>query len=112
MTNRAAPHRIVLTPSRMMITAVVGLSGTISRSVGVLNTGLGSMNWTVRSSVLSGGAGWLSATPASGASESGGRAALIDVSVSPAGLASGAYYGQIAVAAPSAGNSPQLVSVV
>ncbi len=112
MTISAAPQTIVLTQTGLTFTAVAGFSGTLSRSVGVLNTGLGSMNWTARSSVLSGGAGWLTATPASGASESGGRAATLDVSVSPAGLASGAYYGQVAVTAPSAGNSPQLVSVV
>ena len=106
MTISAAPQSIVLTQTGLTFTAVAGFSGTLSRSVGVLNTGLGSMNWTVRTSTLSGGGGWLSATPASGVSESVGRAAVIDVSVSPSGLAPGAYYGQVAVTAPSAGNSP------
>src|SRR6185436_10231670 len=112
MTISAAPQSMVLTQTGLTFTAVAGFSGTLSRSVGVLNTGQGSMNWTVRSSTLSGGGDWLSATPASGASESAGHAAIVEVSVSPSGLLPGAYYGQVAVAAPSAGNSSQLVSVV
>jgi adhesin/invasin len=70
------------------------------------------MDWTATSSTLSGGSRWLSATPASGASGATAQAVSLSVSVNPTGLDAGEYYGQVAVAAPSAGNSPRLVSVV
>jgi uncharacterized protein (TIGR03437 family) len=112
MSINAAAQSIVLTQTGLTFTAVAGFSGTLSRSLGVLNAGQGSMNWSARTSSLSGGSSWLAATPASAASDSAGRAATIDVSIAPAGLAPGDYYGQVAVTAPLAGNSPQLVSIV
>src|SRR2546425_4015812 len=99
MSISAATQNLVLSQTGLSFTSVAGFSGTLSRSFGVLNTGQGSMNWTLRSSTLSGGSSWLAATPVSGASDSAGRAATVDVKVYPAGLAAGEYYGQISVTA-------------
>jgi uncharacterized protein (TIGR03437 family) len=62
-------------------------------------------------STISGGSGWLSASPLSG-SIPAGQGTLVTVSVNPGGLAPGDYYGQIRIDAPAAPNSPRLLSVV
>lgn len=77
----------------------------------MLNAGSGSLNFTVSKSTLSGGERWLSASPASGSATSTSPAA-VTVSIDPSGLTAGDYYGQVQIAAPGAGNSPQSLSVV
>jgi uncharacterized protein (TIGR03437 family) len=112
MSISAASQNLVLSQTGLTFYTVAGSTGSQSRSFGVLNSGQGSMDWTATSSTISGGSGWLSSSPASGVSGATAQAASLAVKVNPSGLAAGEYYGQVAVAAPLAGNSPQLVSVV
>jgi uncharacterized protein (TIGR03437 family) len=112
MSISTASQNLVLSQTGITFYTVAGSTGSQSRSFGVLNSGQGSMNWTATSSTLSGGSSWLSATPSSGVSDAVTQATSLDARVDPTGLAAGEYYGQIAVAAPSAGNSPRLVSIV
>jgi len=69
------------------------------------------MGWTVSTSTLSGGE-WLSASPWNGRSVAGSAVPTMDVSVNPAGLAPGDYYGQVQVNSSDAPNSPQSVTVI
>jgi hypothetical protein len=112
MSISAASQNLVLSQTGLTFYTVAGSTGSQSRSFGVLNSGQGSMDWTAASSTISGGSGWLSSSPSGGASGATAQAASLAVKVDPTGLAAGEYYGQVAVAAPLAGNSPQLVSVV
>lgn len=77
----------------------------------VLNSGAGTIDWTATASTQSGG-DWLQPTMASGTTgqsqSSFGQGAVIN----PSGLAPGAYYGSIAIAAADAANSPQRATVV
>lgn len=77
----------------------------------ILNGSSLTANYTVTASTVSGGSGWLSVTPSSGA-VAPGQNAPISVSVNPGSLAPGDYYGSITVDAPGVPNAPQFVSVV
>jgi uncharacterized protein (TIGR03437 family) len=108
-----ARPKILLSQIGLTFAAVAQGGAPLPQSFGILNSGQGSMIWTASSSTLSGGAGWLSidqtsgtvATPLSGVS-------TVNVTVNPAGLAAGDYYGQVQIKAQGADNSPQIVSVV
>jgi uncharacterized protein (TIGR03437 family) len=63
-------------------------------------------NWTA-SAATAGGGNWLSVTPTSGSGD-----ATLQVSVSAAGLAQGAYLGSIAITAAGASGSPRTIDVV
>jgi hypothetical protein len=58
------------------------------------------------------GNNWLSLSPSSGTTVAGSPPPVLQVSVNPAGLSAGSYYGQIDVSAPSADNSPQSAVVL
>lgn len=78
----------------------------------VLNIGSGALNWTASASTLSGD-DWLSVNPASGSADAAsGNIPRVEVSVNPAGLASGQYYGQVQVFSQEAANSPQVIATV
>ncbi len=113
MTVSAVRQTILLSQTGLTFTAVAGGGVVPPQTFGVLNTRQGAMAWTAVRSTLSGGANWLTVSPASGTSEAGAlKVPLVEVGVQPAGLAPGDYYGQIRVVAPGADNSPQVVSVV
>jgi len=113
MTISAVSQTILLSQTGLTFTAVAGGGTVPPQSFGVLNTGQGVMNWMASASTLLGGSGWLSVSPASGATDAGSLVVpLVDVAVNAAGLAPGSYYGQVRVTAPAADNSPQFVSVV
>ena len=82
-----------------------------SQTFTIVNGGQGTLNWGVTASTTSGG-NWLFVTPASGASPAGAAGPPVQVSVNLGGLPVGDYYGQIAIQAPGAPNSPQSVTVV
>ncbi len=69
------------------------------------------MPFTTKASTLTGGQSWLIASPSAGSTSSTlplqGR-----VEIDPTGLRAGVYYGTVAVSAPTAVNTPQIVSVV
>lgn len=82
-----------------------------SQSITVLNAGAGTLNFSISTSTLAGGPGWLSASPASG-SATPVNPATATISINPAGLAAGNYYGQVQFTATGVANSPQIASVV
>lgn len=92
---------MVINRSRLNFAAISGGAVTPAQTLGVSNSGSGTMNWTA-----SGNATWLSLAPASGSN--GGR---VSVSVNPAGLGAGVYTGLIAFRSDQAHNSPQTVAV-
>ncbi|HTM49950.1 MAG TPA: hypothetical protein VL285_14760 [Bryobacteraceae bacterium] len=113
MTVSAIQQTILLSQTGMTFTAVSGGGGVPSQNFGVLNIGRGVMQWTAAASTLSGGAGWLVVTPASGASDAASlEVPLIDVAINAAGLDPGEYYGRVRVTAGAADNTPQYVTVV
>jgi uncharacterized protein (TIGR03437 family) len=110
VTVSSSPQSIVLSQTGLIFRTAVG-GAVPPQSFNVLTDGSGSLNWTTSTATISGGSGWLSTAPASGTSTaSAGRA--VQVTVNPAGLAAGDYYGQVDVSAAGVANSPQTVSVV
>ncbi len=104
------PRLLALTQSGFTFQAVQGGGAPSPRSFRVLNGTAAPLPFTVTASTVSGGA-WLSVSPVSGSSDPSQAPPTIDVSVNPANLARGDYYGQVQVA-PPAPNSPQSVTVV
>jgi len=108
----AQPQSIVLTQTGLQFTAISQGTAPPAQTFTILNGGLGTMDWTAAVETLSGGSGWLNATPANGSSIAGTSSApSVAVGVNPQNLAPGVYYGLVQVAAAGAGNSPQVVSV-
>jgi uncharacterized protein (TIGR03437 family) len=99
-----------LSQSGLRFQAVQGGGATSPQSITVLNPGAGTLNFTASVSTISGGS-WLSVSPGSGSS-TGSKAGSVTVSVNPAGLKPGDYYGRVQFAASGATNSPQVASVV
>ena len=81
---------------------------------GILNTGNGAIDWDITTSTLSGGPDWLRTSRAMGRTGAG-SGPTVEVSVNPAGLSPGTYYGLIRVEYGAddepAANSPQFVTV-
>jgi uncharacterized protein (TIGR03437 family) len=105
---------IQLSQSGLQFTATAGGAASPPQTFTVANGGQGAMSWNAAAEVLSGPAGWLVATPASGVS-TGGSATSPAVTVSiNASLftAAGQFFGRVRITAPSAANSPQIVTVV
>jgi uncharacterized protein (TIGR03437 family) len=113
MSISATPQKILLSQTGLTFIAVAQAGAPLPQSFGILNAGQGSMSWTASTSTLSGGPNWLSVDQTSGTVP---RPFLdvspVNVSINPAGLPPGTYYGQIQVKAAGAANSPQSVSVV
>jgi uncharacterized protein (TIGR03437 family) len=78
----------------------------------VVNSGQGTVNWAVSTSVASAGPNWLSATPTSGSSQAGQAGPVVNVKADPTGIPPGDYYGQVVVSSPGVPNSPQSATVV
>ena len=105
------PQIILVSHSGLLFTGVVGGGIVPPQTFDVLNTGEGTMNWTVETSTTGGG-NWLSVSPTSGTSEAASaQSPTVNVIVNMAGLPTGAYSGLIEVSAPVANNSPQFVTV-
>jgi uncharacterized protein (TIGR03437 family) len=112
MTVNSNAQNIVLSQTGLTFTVVSGASAPPAQQVGVLNTGLGNLNWSAAVSTTSNG-NWLSIAPASGTSgPAGTNIGYFQVNVSPSGLTAGEYYGRATVSSPDAPNSPQTISVV
>ncbi|HEV2690279.1 MAG TPA: hypothetical protein VGV35_17095 [Bryobacteraceae bacterium] len=102
---------LLLTQTGLSFTAVAQGGIIPSQSFGVINVGTGILNWTASTSTLAGGPDWLVASPATGSSDASQAAPQVTVGVNAANLAPGNYYGQVRIDAPSAANSPQVVTV-
>lgn len=101
---------ILLGQAGLSFLAVSGGGIVPPQSFGVYNTGTGLMSWSVSTSTVTGGA-WLQATPTSGSSDASlNTIPRVTVSVNPAGLAPGRYYGLVRVTSATAANSPQVVT--
>ena len=102
---------ILVSQTGLLFTGVQGGDSAPAQSFGILNTGQGVMNWTVRSETLSGGS-WLRLSSSSGRTDATSlEIPQVEVSVSVAGLRAGQYSGLIRIEALGANNSPQYVSV-
>ena len=104
-------QQIQLSSSGFRFQTVSGGAAPPPQTVTVLNSGSGALNFTVSTSTVSGGQGWLVATPTSGRADSSSPA-TVTVSINPAGLAPGDYYGQVQFSGSGIANSPQTASVV
>ena len=102
---------ILVSQSGLLFTGVEGGELAPSQSFGILNTGQGTMDWTVGASTVAGG-DWLSVSPSSDSSEAGSpEIPVVEAGVNVRGLRAGQYSGLIRVEAPGANNSPQFVTV-
>jgi hypothetical protein len=103
---------ILLSQTGLNFTTVALGGNPLSQSFGILNTGKGIMDWSLRTTTLSGGTNWLRVSATSGNVQ---RPFLdvstIDVSIDQTGLEPGEYYGRIEVDAAS-DNSPQFLTVI
>jgi len=102
--------RMTLPQRGFLFTAVQGGGVTPPQSFAVLNSGNAAFSYTASAIPMS-GSGWLSAVAGSGTS-SPEAFDSVTVSVNPAGLDAGVYYGLVRVASPGTANSPQEVEVV
>ena len=105
LTISTSPQELVLSHSALQFQVAKGAAPPPSQSIVVLNPGSGSLKWTAAASSLSGT--WLSVSPSSGAA---GDSAV--VSVNPANLLRGTYYGIVQFTAKGAANSPQTAVMV
>ena len=113
VTVSAVQQTILLSQTGLTFTAVANGGIVPPQTFGILNSGSGSMDWSVSSSTVTGGNSWLSITPASGTTDASSvTVPLVTVSVNPASLAPGQYSGLIQVASAAADNTPQFVSVI
>jgi hypothetical protein len=104
-------QQIQLSSSGFRFQTLSGGAAPPPQSITVLNSGSGTLNFTVSTSTVSGGQGWLVATPTSGRTDASSPA-TVTVSINPAGLAPGDYYGQVQFSGTGIANSPQTASVV
>jgi uncharacterized protein (TIGR03437 family) len=105
LTISTSQQELVLSHSALEFQVAKGAAPPPSQSIVVLNPGSGSLKWTAAASSLSGS--WLSVSPSSGAA---GDSAV--VTVNPANLLRGTYYGIVQFTANGASNSPQTAVVV
>jgi len=113
VTVSAVQQTILLSQTGLTFTAVVNGGIVPPQTFGILNSGNGIMDWSVSNSTVTGGIGWLSITPNSGATDASSLTVpLVTVSVNPASLAPGQYSGQIQVTSATANDTPQFVSVI
>ncbi|MBI3665841.1 MAG: Ig-like domain repeat protein [Acidobacteria bacterium] len=103
--------QLALTETGLTFTAVEGGTAGGTQSFGVATTGHSVLPWTAQASTSSGG-DWLSVSPSSGSTDPSSPVPPVEVSILPAGLDDGVYYGSIQISAPDSQNSPQFVTVV
>ena len=103
--SSAAPQ-ISFTPESLNFTAIGGGSTPPNKTLGIWNSGIEILNWSV-----SDDAEWLSENPTSGSSTSPEDTTSVAVLVNTAGMSDGNYSANITITAPGASNSPQTVPV-
>ncbi|HZT37145.1 MAG TPA: IPT/TIG domain-containing protein [Bryobacteraceae bacterium] len=100
-----APVAVSATPTSLSFTYQTGGATPANQTVSVSATPATAVNFTTAVTMTS-GSGWLSATPASGATPG-----TVTVSVSPASLAAGTYNGTVIITATGASGSPISIPV-
>ncbi len=103
--SSAAPQ-ISFTPESLTFTAVGGGPTPANKTLGIWNSGIEILNWSV-----SDDAAWLSENPTSGSSTGADDTTSVTVSVNTTGMSDGDYSANITITAPGASNSPQTVPV-
>ncbi len=112
LTVQAQTQTILVSQSGLLFTGVAGGSSVPPQTIGVLNIGQGTMNWTATASTLNGGL-WLSVTPSSGSSVANSlQVPRVQVNVNTGGLAAGQYSGIVKIVSSGANNSPQYATVI
>ncbi len=101
MAATASPSTIAVAPTSLQFSYVAGAAAPASQSIDITNSGSGILAWTATAS-----ASWLSLSAASGTAES-----TLSISVSPAGMAAGAYTGDVQIVASGATNTPLSIPV-
>jgi uncharacterized protein (TIGR03437 family) len=100
---------LVLSQSGFTFQSVQNGGAPAPQVLNLLSGNSGSYSITI--STISGGPGWLSATPSSGSLNSA-SGVPVTILVNPAGLSPGDYYALLRIDAPNAPNTPQLATVV
>jgi len=101
----AQPSVIAATPQGLRFSYTPGGQTPASQSIQITNAGGGTLTWSATAVTASGG-NWLLLNSTAGTAPS-----TINASVSPAGLAPGAYNGSIQITSAGASNSPARINV-
>jgi uncharacterized protein (TIGR03437 family) len=111
MTITPSQTKLTLSPAGLFFRAVAGGGTPLPQEITIANTGQGRMNWAASATILSNRANWVSVSTSSGTVVNPATdVSVVQVSVNPAGLPAGDYYGRVDVT--SAGNTKQTVSVL
>jgi uncharacterized protein (TIGR03437 family) len=104
-------QNLSLTQSGLFFLVAAGSSSPPSQTVYLENSGTGTLaGVTVGVTYTESNMSWLSATPSQ--PNASGNQLAVKVSVNPAGLEAGTYYGQVTFTVPGAANSPLSATVV
>ncbi len=93
---------IALSPASMTFNATAGSAAPAGQTLTITNSGNVTLSWTAGSTDT-----WLSASPSSGTSASGGGTSTTTVSINHTGLTRGTYNGTLLVEGQDATNTPQ-----
>jgi uncharacterized protein (TIGR03437 family) len=111
MTVGPAGAQILVSQAGLGFTGVAGGGSPSPQTFGILNSGVGSLNWTATATTLSGG-NWLQLTPASGTvNRPLLDVSMVTVSVNTSILGPGDYYGKIVIGGDAL-NTGQIVTVL
>lgn len=102
---------LTLSHAGLSYRAQAGGGRPAAQTVGILNTGTGRMRWNASAQTLSGGPRWLRLDKTSGeVSRPFQDVSILGISIDPAGLSAGEYFGRVDVTSP--GNPPETISVL
>ncbi len=105
--------QLTLSQTGLIFSANAGGAAPPPQSFTVATQGSGTVSWTAQTADSSGSPpAWLSVSPSSWSSGSGRTGSPVAVTVNPAGLAAGKYFGTVEIVSSGAANSPQSVLVV
>ena len=104
LTINSTP-KIGVSQQNLSFTRAFDLGPAPPAAVSITNTGSGTLNWSA-----TGGAAWLSASPAGGSLSALSSEPLL-ISAIPTGLTPGVYTTTLQVEAPGASNSPRTIAV-
>ena len=113
MTVSALDQAILLSQRGLFFTAVAQGGAIPPQTFAVLNIGTGVVAWTAKAIPIPATPAWFSISPTSGSTNAAQSPPAVTVNVDPSKLAvAGTYYGLVEVDAPTAANSPQVLTVV
>jgi uncharacterized protein (TIGR03437 family) len=107
MTISTNASALLLSQAGVSFTAIAGGGVVPPQNFGILTFGNGALNLSADSATVKGG-NWLAAAT----STASAGPPSVNVTVNPAGLAAGQYYGLVKVRSPGAANSPQVATAV